>query len=141
MYNSKLLLGCPLSSQILKTHTNAPTIPVPIYTLRKNTAKMCYSVHYVVDCTECGYRQSLGRPFRVLCDLAMQHKHCGRHDIYENQDQHVCASCLQAQREREEKQRKEAEKKKREEEAAAAKKNEDEIQVRNIMAQLARFRK
>ncbi|KAJ3462135.1 hypothetical protein MRS44_010688 [Fusarium solani] len=101
---------------------------------------MCYTVQFVVDCTECGYRQGLSGPIRVPCPLAMQHKHCGLHANYENRDQHVCGSCLQAQREKEEKEKKEAGRKKMEEEAAAAKKKEDEIQVQNIMAQLARFR-
>lgn len=89
---------------------------------------MCYTVHYVVDCTKCGYRQRLSRPIRVPCPLAMQHKYCGMQANYENRDQHVCGSCLQAQKEKEEKERKEAEeaeRKKREEEAAAAKKEED----------------
>lgn len=70
----------------------------------------------------------------------MQHKYCGMQANYENRDQHVCGSCLQAQKEKERKEAEEAERKKREEEAAAAKKEEDEIQVQNIMAQLARFR-
>lgn len=101
---------------------------------------MCYSVHNIVDCTECGYRQDLSRPIRVPCLLAMQNKYCGRHTHYQSRGEHVCGSCLQEKKEKEEKEKKEAEKKRIEEEAAAAKKKEYEIQVQNIMAQLARFR-
>ncbi|KAL6359807.1 hypothetical protein LRP88_07231 [Fusarium phalaenopsidis] len=104
---------------------------------------MCYTVHFVVDCTECGYRQGLSGPIRIPCPLATQHKHCGMHANYENRDQHVCGSCLQAQKEKEEREKEEAEEAERKrmgEEAVAAKKKEDEIQVQNIMAQLARFR-
>ncbi|KAL2680509.1 hypothetical protein Neosp_008111 [[Neocosmospora] mangrovei] len=111
-----------------------------VYPLKKTTTKMCYTAYYIVDCTECGYSQRLSRPIRIPCPLAMQGKYCGQHANYENRDQHVCGSCLEEQKEKEEKEKKEAERKRIEEEAAAAKKKEDEIQVQNIMAQLARFR-
>ncbi|RMJ12134.1 hypothetical protein CDV36_008210 [Fusarium kuroshium] len=101
---------------------------------------MCYTIHYVVDCTDCGYRQRLGGPMRQICLVAAQGKPCRMHQNYESRDQHVCGSCLQEQKEREEKARKEAERKRIEEEAAAKKKEEDEIQVQNIMRQLARLR-
>lgn len=69
----------------------------------------------------------------------MQNTYCGLHAHYQSRDEHVCGSCLQEKKEKEEKEKKEAERKRMEEEAAAAKK-EDEIQVQNIMTQLARFR-
>ncbi|RSL79548.1 hypothetical protein CEP51_007274 [Fusarium floridanum] len=104
---------------------------------------MCYTIQFVVDCTECSYRQRLGAPIRQICVVAAQGKPCRMHQNYESRDQHVCGSCLQEQKEREEKARKEAERKIIEEEAAAvaaAKKKNDEIQVQNIMRQLARLR-
>lgn len=54
---------------------------------------MCYSLFYVLECTNCGYRQSLGRPVRMRCKDAVEGKACSHRNL-EHLDQHVCGSCL-----------------------------------------------
>jgi hypothetical protein len=54
---------------------------------------MCLTLSYVLECTECGHRQSLGTSLRQVCRVAVEGKPCIHHDL-EHPDQHVCGSCL-----------------------------------------------
>lgn len=54
---------------------------------------MCLTLSYILECTECAHRQSLGGSVREVCKLAVQRKHCEHHEM-DRVERHVCGSCI-----------------------------------------------
>lgn len=54
---------------------------------------MCRTLSYVLECTECGHRQTIGTSFRQVCRDAAEGKAC-IHQVLERPDRHICGPCL-----------------------------------------------